>query len=126
LSGRTRSVKTIAPPIDVQTKSMKYSAGGMMPQVSPMLPPAYCATELASSQTPMKSDAKRAGASLVTMERPTGDRQSSPSVAKRELRNGHSPLARGASLFFPSAAGGSRHAGGAPADPRSASVGDSI
>ena len=54
-----------------------------MPQVSPMLPPAYCATELDKSHTPMNSEAKRKGASFVTIDSPTGDRHSSPSVANK-------------------------------------------
>jgi len=34
----------------------------------------------ARNQTPIMSEAKRGGASLVTMDRPTGDRHSSPQV----------------------------------------------
>ena len=47
------------------------------------MPASQLATKLIRNQTPIISDARRSGASLVTIERPTGEMQSSPIVWKK-------------------------------------------
>src|SRR6185437_6572116 len=60
-------------------------AGGASPGVGVKAatePAILFAAALARNQTPIKSEAKRTGATLVTYDRPTGERQSSPQVWK--------------------------------------------
>src|SRR4029453_17063969 len=50
----------------------------------PMMPASQLATKLIRNQTPIISEASRSGASLVTIDSPTGEMQSSPVVWKKE------------------------------------------
>ena len=59
----------------------------------PMMPASQFATKLIRNQTPIISDARRSGASLVTIERPTGEMQSSPIVWNRYASTSHHMLA---------------------------------
>ena len=47
------------------------------------MPASQLATKLIRNHTPIISDASRSGASLVTIDRPTGEMHSSPVVWKK-------------------------------------------
>lgn len=51
------------------------------PNKPAITPPSVFAIALEMNQNPIKSDAKRTGASLETIDNPTGDKHNSPQVA---------------------------------------------
>ena len=56
-------------------------------------PPRMCAKAFDKNQSPISKPANRTGAILVTIDNPTGERQSSPVVCNRYVRMSKSMLA---------------------------------
>ena len=55
----------------------------MLSANEPMMPASQFATKLIRNHTPIISDASLSGASLVTIDSPTGEMHNSPVVCKR-------------------------------------------
>src|SRR5579875_1719904 len=93
-TSRTSISKTSADAATTAADNRKNCTGGMVPQISPSVPATKLPNALVNIHTPMSIVANLAGASFDTIDRPTGDRHNSPSVAKMYVQNSHHGLTR--------------------------------
>src|ERR1700677_1640475 len=79
---RTLIRRSKVPTAAMSVRRRKKGTGGVVPQSSPSAPAAKLPKALVNIHTPIIIVANFAGASLDTIDRPTGDRHNSPIVTR--------------------------------------------